>query len=171
VAQLQLAAKQQVQQQQQQKQQLLTQTKGQESAYQQIVAAKQKTAGQIRAELFALAGGGGPSRFRWLLRTRNSVPYHWRASAFILAILKQESNLGANIGQCYVTDLTTGEMGRARIRARHSRVYESAARYRAVQTNHGRARTRLVHHPGLLSASAVGTEALWDRRSSYHPPG
>ncbi|MGE5540705.1 MAG: hypothetical protein ACM3TU_00240 [Bacillota bacterium] len=109
VAQLQLAAKQKVQTQQQQKQQLLTATKGQEAKYQQIVAAKQKTAAQIRAELFALAGGSGP------IPLPTAIAYAQTASkltgvrpAFILAILKQESNLGANVGQCYVTDLSTG---------------------------------------------------------------
>lgn len=109
VAQLQLAAKQQVQAQQAQKQQLLTATKGQEAVYQQIVATKQKTAAQIRAELFALAGGGGQ------IPLPTAIQYAKTASqitgvrpAFILAILKQETNLGANIGQCYVTDLNTG---------------------------------------------------------------
>lgn len=109
IAQLQLAAKQKVVDQQTQKQQLLTATKGQESQYQQLVAAQQKTAAQIRAELFALAGGGG----RIPLPT--AIAYAKVASqatgvrpALILAILKQESDLGSNVGQCYVTDLGTG---------------------------------------------------------------
>lgn len=110
VAQAQLLAKQLVQEQQKTKQDLLTTTKGQESAYKQVVAAKQKTAGQIRAELFALAGGGGS------IPLPTAIQYAKIASkatgvrpALILAILKQESNLGANTGQCYVTDLTTGD--------------------------------------------------------------
>ncbi len=110
VAQLQLAAKQKVQTEQQKKQQLLAETKGQESKYQQIVAAKQKTAGQIRAELFALAGGGGK------IPLPTAIEYAKTASritgvrpAFILAILSQESDLGVNVGQCLVTNLTTGD--------------------------------------------------------------
>lgn len=110
VAQLQLAAKQKVVQQQTQKQQLLVQTKGQESQYQQIVAAKQKTAAQIRLELFGLAGGGGK------IPLPTAISYAKQASqltgvraAFILAILSQESDLGANVGQCLVTDLNTGD--------------------------------------------------------------
>lgn len=110
VAQLQLAAKQKVVDQQTQKQQLLTQTKGQESQYQLIVADKQKTASQIRLELFGLAGGGGK------IPLPTAIEYAKTASrltgvraAFILAILSQESDLGANVGQCLVTDLTTGD--------------------------------------------------------------
>lgn len=109
VAQAQLIAKQLVQDQQKAKQDLLTQTKGQESAYKQVVAAKQKSAAQIRSELFAVAGGGGA------IPLPTAIGYAKTASkitgvrpAFILAILKQETNLGANTGRCYVTDLATG---------------------------------------------------------------
>jgi membrane-bound lytic murein transglycosylase B len=110
VAQLQLAAKQKVQVEQNKKQQLLTATKGEESRYQQIVAAKQKSVAQIRAELFGLAGGGGK------IPLPTAIEYAKTASrisgvraAFILAILSQESDLGANTGQCYVTSLETGD--------------------------------------------------------------
>lgn len=110
VAQLQLAAKAKVQQQQQAKQSLLAATKGEESRYQAIVATKQRTAGQIRAELFGLAGGGGK------IPLPTAIEYAKTASritgvraAFILAILSQETDLGANVGQCLVTDLTTGD--------------------------------------------------------------
>ena len=110
VAQAQLVAKQLVQEQQKTKQDLLTTTKGQESAYKKVVAAKQKTAGQIRAELFALAGGGGsiplPTAIQYAKIASKATSVR---PALILAILKQESNLGANTGQCYVTDLTTGD--------------------------------------------------------------
>lgn len=110
VALLQLAAKKKVQDQQQAKQQLLAQTKGKESQYQQIVAAKQKSAAQIRAELFAVAGGGGK------IPLPTAIEYAKTASritgvrpAFILGILSQESDLGVNTGQCLVTSLTTGD--------------------------------------------------------------
>lgn len=109
VAQLQLAAKQKVVAQQTAKQQLLTATKGQESQYQSIVAAKQKTAAQIRTELFALAGGGGTIPLPTAIADAQIASRLTGVrAAFILAILKQESNLGANIGQCLVTDLATG---------------------------------------------------------------
>jgi membrane-bound lytic murein transglycosylase B/uncharacterized membrane-anchored protein YhcB (DUF1043 family) len=109
VAQLQLEAKKKVQDQQNAKQQLLTATKGQENLYQQIVATKQKTAAQIRSELFALAGGGGqiplPTAIEY---AKTSSRITGVRAAFILAILRQESNLGSNVGRCYVTDLATG---------------------------------------------------------------
>lgn len=110
VAQLQLAAKQKVVDQQTQKQQLLTQTKGQESQYKQVVAAKQKTATQIRTELFGLAGGSGkiplPTAIAYAKTASNITGVR---AAFILAILSQESDLGVNVGQCLVTNLTTGD--------------------------------------------------------------
>jgi septal ring factor EnvC (AmiA/AmiB activator) len=56
---VQAAAKQSIVDQQNQKKALLAQTKGQESTYQSIFDQQQKTATQIRAELFALAGGNG----------------------------------------------------------------------------------------------------------------
>ena len=109
VAQLQLAAKAQVQSQQQQKQQLLTQTKGQESKYQQIVASQQKSAAQIRAELFALAGGGGAIPLPTAITDAQTAQRLTGVdAAFILGILSQESDLGANTVQCYVTSLSTG---------------------------------------------------------------
>lgn len=105
IAQIQILAKQQVQNQQTQKQQLLTETKGQEAKYQQIVAAKQKTAGQIRAELFSLAGGGGqiplPTAIA-LAKTAGAAT--GVRPAFILGVMKQETNLGANVGQCLLTN-------------------------------------------------------------------
>ncbi len=110
VAQLQLAAKAEVQNQQSQKQQLLTVTKGQESAYKTIVEAKQRTAAQIRVELFGLAGGGGAIPFGTAAEyAKTAGRLTGVRPAFILAILKQESNLGVNTGQCYVTNLTTGD--------------------------------------------------------------
>jgi len=110
LAQLQLAAKAKVVDQQTQKQQLLTATKGQESKYQQIVATQQKTAAQIRAELFALAGGGGAIPLGTAIDdAKIASKITGVRPAFILAILKQESNLGVNTGQCLVTNLATGD--------------------------------------------------------------
>ncbi len=105
IQQIQLQAKQKVVDQQTQKQTLLTQTQGQESKYKQIVAAKQKTASQIRAELFSLAGGGGqiPLPTAITLAKQAGAATGVRP-AFILGIMKQETNLGANVGQCLLTN-------------------------------------------------------------------
>jgi membrane-bound lytic murein transglycosylase B len=102
--------KQKVQTEQQKKNQLLAQTKGQESAYRAVVAAQQKTAAQIRAELFGLAGGGGAIPFGTAYEHAKTAS---RATgvrpALILAILSQESDLGRNVGQCLITSLETGD--------------------------------------------------------------
>jgi peptidoglycan hydrolase CwlO-like protein len=105
IAQIQLQAKKVVQEQQQAKQQLLATTKGQESKYREVVAAKQKSAGQIRAELFSLAGGSGqiPLPTAILLAKQAGGATGVRP-AFILGIMKQETNLGQNVGQCLLTN-------------------------------------------------------------------
>ena len=73
------------------------------------MAEQQAKAAQIRAALFALAGGGGPIAFgdayNYALEAQKSTGID---PAFLLAILTQESNLGANVGKCYLSDTTTG---------------------------------------------------------------
>ena len=103
---VQQAAKQSLLAQEADKQQLLNETKGVEANYQKLIAANQKTAAQIRTELFQLAGGGGqislPTAIQLAKQAQNEtgVP-----AAFILGILKQETNLGANVGQCLLTNV------------------------------------------------------------------
>ncbi len=98
-------AKKQVENQQKEKQTLLTVTKGQESAFQKLIATKQQTAAQIRAELFSLAGGGGqiplPTAITLAKQAGQATGVR---PAFVLAILRQETNLGANVGQCLLTN-------------------------------------------------------------------
>jgi len=98
-------AKQSVQTQEAEKQTLLTQTKGVEANYQKLIATNQKTAAQIRTELFTLAGGGGqiPLPTAITLAKQAGAATGVRP-AFILGILKQETNLGANVGQCLLTN-------------------------------------------------------------------
>lgn len=102
---IQKLAKQLVVNQQNEKKELLTSTKGQESKYREIVAAKQKTAAQIRAELFSLAGGSGQIPLPTAIAlAKTSGGATGVRPAFVLAILKQETNLGANVGQCLLTN-------------------------------------------------------------------
>jgi len=102
--------KQKVQVEQNKKNQLLTVTKGQESAYRAVVATQQKTAAQIRAELFGLAGGGGAIPFGTAYEhAKTASRITGVRPALILAILSQESDLGKNVGQCLITSLTTGD--------------------------------------------------------------
>jgi membrane-bound lytic murein transglycosylase B len=102
--------KKKVQQEQDKKKQLLTVTKGQESAYRAIVASQEKTAAQIRAELFALAGGTSAISFGTAYEhAKTASRITGVRPAMILAILSQESDLGKNVGQCLVTNITTGD--------------------------------------------------------------
>ncbi len=92
-----------------QQKQLLAISKGNEASYSSVLAAKAAQEAQIRAALFALAGGANPIPFGTALKyaqeasAKTGVP-----PAFLLAILKQESNLGSNVGTCYLTDPATG---------------------------------------------------------------
>lgn len=98
-------AKANVQQQQAAKQKLLTQTKGIEANYQKLIAANQQTAAQIRTALFGLAGGGGQIPLPTAITIAKQAGAETGVDpAFILGILKQETNLGANVGQCLLTN-------------------------------------------------------------------
>lgn len=98
-------AQQSVQAQENDKQKLLTQTKGIEANYQKLIATTQKTAAQIRTELFQLAGGGGQISLPTAITlAKQAGAATGVRPAFILGILKQETNLGANVGQCLLTN-------------------------------------------------------------------
>jgi len=92
-----------------QQKQLLAISKGNEAQYSSVLAAKAAQEAHIRAALFALAGGSNPIKFG------DALKYAQQASArtgvepaFLLAILTQESNLGKNVGTCYLTNPATG---------------------------------------------------------------
>lgn len=105
IAQIQTMVKQTVQSEQAKKNTLLAQTKGQESAYRAVVEAQQKTAAQIRAELFALAGGSGSISLPTAIAlAKQAGAATGVRPAFILGVLKQETDLGKNIGQCLLTN-------------------------------------------------------------------
>lgn len=91
------------------KQQLLTQTASQEKTYKQILATQQAEAAALYSRLFNLRDTSG-------IEFGTAVQYAQQASkatgvraALILAFLSQESDLGKNVGQCLVTNLTTGD--------------------------------------------------------------
>ncbi len=94
---------------QQEKNELLSITKGQEKIYQKLLTEKEKRAAEIRAQLFRLAGGVAPINFGEALKYAELVSkFTGVRPAFLLAVLKQESDLGRNVGQCYLTDPETG---------------------------------------------------------------
>lgn len=108
--QLKVTEQRKVQEQEAAKQKLLAQTKGQEAAYREVKAMHERTAAQIRAELFALAGGGGAIPFGTAVEhAKTASRITGVRPALILAILSQESDLGRNVGQCLVKNLTTGD--------------------------------------------------------------
>ena len=87
-----------IQNQEAQRQAILKATKGQEAAYQQLIKDKQKSAAQIRSELFTLRGSAAiPFGKALEYATTASVKTGVRP-AFILAIIAEESNLGENVG-------------------------------------------------------------------------
>ncbi|MBU6231715.1 lytic murein transglycosylase [Patescibacteria group bacterium] len=99
-----------IQADQNEERQLLAISKGNEKAYSSLVAQKAAQAAKIRAALFALAGGSSPIPFG------DALQYAQAASkvtgvdpAFLLAILTQESNLGKNVGNCYLANTSTGD--------------------------------------------------------------
>lgn len=77
---------------------LLKETKGQEATYQKILADKQKSAAQIRAELFTLQGSTAISFEKALALARLASTKTGVRPAVILGIIAEESNLGQNIG-------------------------------------------------------------------------
>ncbi len=79
-------------------------TKGQESTYQGIIASKEKTVAEIRAELFTLRDSADISfgqAYDYALAASRGTGVR---PAFLLGILKNESDLGRNIGQCLLTN-------------------------------------------------------------------
>lgn len=97
--------KQEIEAKEREKAQILTVTKGEEAAYQELLESQQKTAAQLRSQLFELLGGGGGIPFPEAV---SLAQYASRVTgvdaALILAILEQETNLGSNLGSCVYND-------------------------------------------------------------------
>lgn len=92
------------------KKQLLTVSQQKESEYQRLAAEKKAKAEKIRSALFNLAGTSQKIEFGTALEYANSAKDKTGIDpAFLLAIITQESNLGANVGQCYLKNQNTGE--------------------------------------------------------------
>ncbi|KKT24419.1 MAG: hypothetical protein UW07_C0015G0006 [Candidatus Nomurabacteria bacterium GW2011_GWF2_43_8] len=91
------------------KKQLLAISKNKEAEYQRLAAEKKARADKIRAALFPLRDAqaipfGDALRYAEQANAKTGV-----RPALILAILKQETNIGANVGSCVITNLITGE--------------------------------------------------------------
>ena len=78
---------------------LLADTQGKEENYQKVIAANQKTAAQIRSELFNLTGSAAISFGSALDYANEASRKTGIRPAFLLAIITEESNLGQNVGK------------------------------------------------------------------------
>ncbi len=94
---------------QNEKKELLAITKTQEQSYSQVLAERQKRANEIRNALFELRDSQGISFQSALQYATEAEAATGVRAALILGILRQESNLGANVGQCVLTNADTGE--------------------------------------------------------------
>lgn len=91
------------------KKKLLAVSKNKESEYQKVLAEKAKRKSEILAAIFNLVGSSTKINFETaLIYAKEAQRLLGIDPAFLLAILTQESNLGANVGQCYLTDIKTG---------------------------------------------------------------
>ena len=91
------------------KRQLLSISQQTEAAYQKLAAEKKARADRIRSALFPLANTSQKIEFGTALAyAQEAQKLTGIEPAFLLAILTQESNLGSNVGQCYLTNQTTG---------------------------------------------------------------
>jgi peptidoglycan hydrolase CwlO-like protein len=101
--------KKQIAQNQTEKKEILAATTQAESNYQTVLADRQRRAEVIRSALFDLRDAGGISFAKALEYATYAGEKTGVRPAVILAILSQESDLGKNIGSCYVSNLTTGD--------------------------------------------------------------
>lgn len=91
-----------------QKKQILAATVNDEKNYAKVLAQNQAKAAAIRAALFPLRDASAISFGTALAYAQAAQKTTGVNPALILAVLTQESNLGINVGQCYLTDDTTG---------------------------------------------------------------
>ena len=84
-----------------------------ENSYAELKRIQEEEAGRIRARMIQFQGAGINSR---AISFGEAYDYAKQAesktgvsAAFIIAIMQQETNLGSNVGGCYVTDLATGD--------------------------------------------------------------
>jgi len=103
------AEKKKIEDSEREKARLLNLSKEQQKNYQTEIKKRQDRAMAIRTALFSL-------RDTSAIPFGKALDYATEASratgvrpAFLLAILTQESNLGKNVGTCFVTDFTTGD--------------------------------------------------------------
>lgn len=103
------AEKRQVERNEAEKKRLININKTQEKTYSQVIAEREKKAAQIRSALFSLRDTAAIPFGEALKYANEASAKTGVRPAFLLAILTQESNLGENVGQCLMSDFTTGD--------------------------------------------------------------
>ena len=91
-----------------QQKQLLALTTQNEAAYQKVLTTNQAKAAAIKAALFPLRDAASINFGDALTLAQAAQKSTGVDPALVLAILTQESNLGANVGQCYLQNDSTG---------------------------------------------------------------
>lgn len=83
---------------------LVSAAKGKESTYQKIIAEQTRTATQIKNALFGLRDGGAIPFGTAYQYAKEAEAKTGVAAALTLGVLRQETNLGENVGKCLVTN-------------------------------------------------------------------
>lgn len=91
------------------KQRLLNLNKSTQSDYQKLLADKAAEVAKIKSAMFGLRDSAAIPFEDAYAYAKNASKVTGVRPAFVLAIIKQESNLGSNVGSCYMTNLTTGD--------------------------------------------------------------
>jgi hypothetical protein len=101
--------KEEIEEKEAEKERILTITKGEEQAYQELLESQQRTAAQLRSALFELLGGGGGIPFTEAVTlAQYASGVTGVDAALIMAILEQETNLGSNLGSCIYNEQRGG---------------------------------------------------------------
>ncbi len=90
------------------KKRLLALNKNEQLNYQTVIQNSQKRAQEIRNALFKLRDAESIKFGDAVIYAKKAAAKTGVRAAYVLAIIQQESNLGSNVGQCYVTDEQTG---------------------------------------------------------------
>lgn len=100
--------KKKIEAQEAERQRVLDVTKGQEALYNQLIEQRRQEAARISAELFSLRDTDGIQFGQALEYAKEASRITGIRTAFLLGVIKQESNIGQNVGSCVISDLNTG---------------------------------------------------------------
>lgn len=96
---LQVLEKKRIEEREAERKNLLKITKGKEAEYQKVLSAKQKDAATIRSQLFLLTGSPSIPFERAVELANKAFQKTGVRPAFLLGVIAEESNLGANVGK------------------------------------------------------------------------